>query len=129
MPGWTDAHNHLQDPRLGEAAPVIAAMRAAGVERCVVNATREADWPAVEKLALAHPDFVFPAFGIHAWHAHTVTDGWQKRLTSLLEKQAMAGALRSPGMTIVDPGATWESAFLFGGLIQTCRGTSWCVGG
>ena len=90
MPGWTDAHNHLQDPRLGEAAPVIAAMRAAGVERCVVNATREADWPAVEKLALAHPDFVFPAFGIHPWHAHTVTDGWQKRLASLLEKHPLA---------------------------------------
>ena len=48
---WTDAHNHLQDPRLGDPGPVIAAMKSAGVTRCVVNATREADWPAVENLA------------------------------------------------------------------------------
>lgn len=90
MPGWTDAHNHLQDPRLGDSTPVITAMRAAGVERCVVNATREADWPAVEKLALARPDFVFPAFGIHPWHAHTTTPGWQERLAGLLEKHPHA---------------------------------------
>ena len=86
MPAWTDAHNHLQDPRLGDAAPVIAAMRAAGVERCVVNATRESDWPAVGKLALDHPDFVIPAFGIHPWQAHTATESWQERLRGLLEK-------------------------------------------
>lgn len=87
---WTDAHNHLQDPRLGEAAPVIAAMRAAGVERCVVNATREQDWEAVETLALAYPDFVFPAFGIHPWHAHTASDGWLDRLAGLLAKHSFA---------------------------------------
>lgn len=85
MPGWTDAHNHLQDPRLGDPTPVIATMRAAGVARCVTNATRETDWPAVEALALAHPDFVSPAFGIHPWQAHTVTDGWLDRLVKLLE--------------------------------------------
>ena len=90
MTAWTDAHNHLQDPRLGDPAPVIAAMRAAGVGRCVVNATREADWPAVEKLALDHPDFVLPAFGIHPWHAHTAGEGWEKRLKSILEKHPAA---------------------------------------
>ena len=86
MPAWTDAHNHLQDARLGDGAPVIAAMRVAGVERCVVNATREADWAAVESLALAYPDFISPAFGIHPWHAHTASDGWSGRLTGLLKK-------------------------------------------
>jgi TatD DNase family protein len=90
MPGWTDAHNHLQDPRLGDPAPVIAAMRAAGVARCVANATCEADWPAVEALALAHPDFVFPAFGIHPWQAHTVTDAWLDRLSRVLGKHPHA---------------------------------------
>ncbi len=90
MPGWTDAHNHLQDPRLGDAEPVIAAMREAGVERCVVNATREADWLAVETLALVHPGFVVPAFGIHPWHAHTATEGWQGRLAALLQKHPLA---------------------------------------
>jgi TatD DNase family protein len=90
MSGWTDAHNHLQDPRLGETAPVIAAMRAAGVGRCVVNATREADWADVEKLALAHTEFVSPAFGIHPWQAHTAGPCWQDRLAGLLEKHPLA---------------------------------------
>jgi len=65
-------------------------MRAAGVERCVVNATREVDWPAVEALALAHPDFVLPAFGIHPWQAHTAAEGWRERLAALLEKHPQA---------------------------------------
>lgn len=86
MPVWTDAHNHLQDPRLGDPAPVIAAMRAAGVGHCVVNATREADWQNVEELALAEPDFVIPVFGIHPWQAHTATTGWQERLAGMLMK-------------------------------------------
>lgn len=86
-----DAHNHLQDRRLGDAAPVIAAMRDAGVSRCVVNATCEDDWVAVESLALAYPDFVIPAFGIHPWHAHLAADGWQARLTGMLKKHPLAG--------------------------------------
>lgn len=90
MPVWTDAHNHLQDPRLGDPGPVVAAMRAAGVGRCVVNATSEGDWAAVEALALAYPDFVLPSFGIHPWHAHEATEGWQQRLAALLEKHPQA---------------------------------------
>jgi TatD DNase family protein len=87
---WTDAHNHLQDPRLGDPAPIIAAMKQAGVTRCVVNATRESDWQAVADLATAHPDFILPAFGIHPWHAHTATDGWQEKLAVVLEKHPQA---------------------------------------
>jgi TatD DNase family protein len=90
MVSWTDSHNHLHDPRLGDAAPVIAAMKAAGVGRCVVNATCEADWPAVANLALVHPDFILPAFGIHPWQAHTATGGWRERLADLLEKHPHA---------------------------------------
>lgn len=87
---WTDAHNHLQDPRLGDPQPVIAAMKSAGVIRCVVNATRESDWTAVENLADREPDFISPAFGIHPWQAHTATSGWQGRLKSMLEKYPQA---------------------------------------
>lgn len=90
MPGWTDAHNHLQDPRFGDAAPLIATLRTAGVERGVVNATCENDWAAVAALARAHPDFVFPAFGIHPWQAHTAAPGWQERLAGLLETHPRA---------------------------------------
>jgi len=90
MLSWTDSHNHLQDPRLGDAGPVIAAMKAAGVGRCVVNATCEADWQAVEKLALVHPDFILPAYGIHPWKAQTATEGWIERLAGLLDKHPHA---------------------------------------
>jgi TatD DNase family protein len=61
-------------------------MRAAGVSHCVVNATSEADWAAVEALSMGYPDFITPAFGIHPWKAHTATDGWLERLACLLEK-------------------------------------------
>jgi TatD DNase family protein len=81
---WIDSHNHLQDPRLVHPQELISSMRKAGVERCVVNATCEADWSAVSKLAEDYPDFVLPAYGIHPWHAHTATAGWQERLRSLL---------------------------------------------
>ena len=81
---WTDSHNHLQDPRLGDPGPLVAAMKLAGISRCVVNATCEADWSAVAALAVSQPDFIVPAYGIHPWHAHTASAGWQDRLRSLL---------------------------------------------
>lgn len=65
-------------------------MRAAGIVACVVNATREDDWAAVAQLAIDHPGFVLPAFGIHPWHAHTAQPGWQDRLAALLDKHPHA---------------------------------------
>jgi TatD DNase family protein len=86
-------------------------MRGAGVTRCVVNATCEEDWPMVEKLALADPDFISPAFGIHPWKAHTAKDGWRGRLACLLEKHPHASIgecgldqwITSPPMEIQRP--------------------------
>jgi TatD DNase family protein len=108
---WTDSHNHLQDPRLGDAGSVIRAMQAAGISRCVVNATCESDWAAVEALALAHPDFITPAFGIHPWRAHTAEEGWRERLACLLDKHPQASIgecgldrwVSSPPMEIQEP--------------------------
>ncbi|BCU78978.1 TatD family hydrolase [Luteolibacter sp. LG18] len=91
-----DAHNHLHDPRLGDPEPVIAAMREAGITRCMVNATCEADWPVVGALAKAHPDFIVPAYGIHPWKAHLAEPGWTDRLHALLD--------RSPGAAIGECG-------------------------
>lgn len=88
---WIDSHNHLQDPRLGDSEPVIAAMKRAGITGCVVNATRESDWRAVESLCRRHPDFITPAFGIHPWQAASATCGWQQRLESILETFPHAG--------------------------------------
>jgi TatD DNase family protein len=87
---WTDSHNHLQDARLGNPGPVVAAMKSAGVTHCIVNATREADWPAVENLATSEAEFISPAFGIHPWQAHTAADGWQERLKTLSKKHPHA---------------------------------------
>jgi TatD DNase family protein len=87
---WIDSHNHLQDPRLGDPAPLIAAMRFVGIERCIINATREDDWQYVANLAASHPDFILPAFGIHPWHAHTAKPGWQEKLRALLENHPQA---------------------------------------
>ncbi|HVJ45449.1 MAG TPA: TatD family hydrolase [Luteolibacter sp.] len=106
-----DAHNHLQDHRLGDPEAIIGTMRKAGIARCVVNSTRESDWPAVENLAADHPDFILPAFGIHPWHAHTAEPGWQDRLTDLLEKHPTAsigecgvdGWIEAPSFEIQTP--------------------------
>jgi len=87
---WTDTHNHLQDSRLPEKKGIIREMKAVGISRCVVNATSEEDWEAVEKLAQAEPGFVFPAFGIHPWKAHLAKNGWQQLLIALLEKHPVA---------------------------------------
>ena len=91
MAVWTDVHNHLHDARLGSPGPVVAAMRTAGIARCVVNATRENDWPAVATLALTDAELLVPAFAIHPWHAHTAADGWPERLAGLLAKHPRAG--------------------------------------
>ncbi len=88
---WFDCHNHLQFSRLGDPAPLLAAMHGAGVERCVVNATCEADWPAVAALARAYPESLLPAFGIHPNHAHQAGGPWQELLAGLLDEFPRAG--------------------------------------
>ena len=90
MPGWIDAHNHLHDSRLNDQDAIIRTMRDAGIEKCIVNATSEDDWSRVESLSVAHTDFIIPAFGIHPWHAHTASPGWQNRLAALLIKHPHA---------------------------------------
>ena len=105
---WSDAHNHLHDLRLGDPEPVIATMRAAGITRCVVNATCEDDWPVIESLADRHSDFILPAYGIHPWKAHLALPGWEDRLRVLLERRPMAivgecgldGWVESPALDI-----------------------------
>lgn len=86
MSVFIDAHNHLHDPRLGDPEPVIAAMREVGVKHCVVNAVSEEDWSPVAALAVSHPGFVMPAFGIHPWKAHTAMPGWETRLAEWMER-------------------------------------------
>jgi len=103
---WFDVHNHLQDPRLCGDVAIVTEMKAAGVTRCMVNATCEVDWQNVRQLATEHSDFVIPAYGIHPWRADTAADGWCGRLRGLLEEDSMAaigecgldGWVKSPAM-------------------------------
>ena len=88
---WIDCHNHLHFPALGEISVLLPALRAAGVERCVVNATCEGEWEAVAALARAYPQMIVPAFGIHPWHAHEAGSQWRQRLVGLLESFPDAG--------------------------------------
>lgn len=87
---WIDSHNHLQDPRLGDPAPIIRGMQACGVDHSIVNATCENDWENVESLSISHPNFILPAFGVHPWKAHTAGPGWLEKLRFLLEKHPAA---------------------------------------
>lgn len=84
MTAWMDAHNHLQDLRLGDVGPVVEQAMAVGVTGCVVHATGEDDWQRVVDLAQAYPGFVRPAFGVHPWQAGGVKVGWQERLRACL---------------------------------------------
>lgn len=82
---FCDAHNHLHFPPFAAELPaVVAAMRAAGISRCVVNGTCEEDWPAVAQLARTYPDLVIPAFGLHPWKIQNRSDAWLDVLTTFL---------------------------------------------
>jgi len=104
-----DSHNHLQSDRFGKPlGDMIAEMKAAGVSGCVVNATRESDWKTVRGIALAFPDFVRPAYGVHPWFADAVEEGWEERLRGLLRDDPQAsvgevgvdGWVDAPGMEV-----------------------------
>ncbi|MEP2776769.1 MAG: TatD family hydrolase [Luteolibacter sp.] len=104
-----DSHNHLQSARFGKpVAELVGEMKAQGISGCVVNATREADWEAVQALARDYPGFVFPAYGIHPWFADTVEEGWEGRLREMLAEDPLAtvgeigvdGWVDAPGMEV-----------------------------
>jgi TatD DNase family protein len=88
---WYDAHNHLQDPRLGDdPAARLAQASTSGVAGMVVNGTCEADWPAVLRLA-GRLDEVIPAFGLHPWHVPTRSARWLETLEGFLDRCPGAG--------------------------------------
>ena len=89
---WIDAHNHLQDPRQAATADgIVASLRAAGIDGCVVNGSNPGDWEAVADLARRFPGFVRPAFGLHPWEVRQVAAGWQEDLLAMLAAFPDAG--------------------------------------
>lgn len=82
-----DAHNHLQDERLGgRQDELIATCRSAGVTKMVVNGACEADWRQVAALARRFPDVVVPSFGYHPWYLHERSGGWRDAIVSALDQ-------------------------------------------
>lgn len=79
-----DAHNHLQDPRLGnDPAALLTTAIDEGIAAMVVNGSCEEDWPAVLDLARKHPQ-VIPSFGYHPWYVGERTPRWKEVLLDFL---------------------------------------------
>ena len=83
-----DAHNHLQAERFGGRQAILLA-ECPEVQRMVVNGCCEADWPAVAKLAAAHPQ-VLPSFGYHPWCIHERSPDWEAELNRMLDAHPAA---------------------------------------
>jgi TatD DNase family protein len=81
-----DAHNHLQDERLGNATgELLDASRNEGVIKMVVNGSCEADWEQVLALARKYPEVV-PSFGYHPWYIKERSPKWQQLLRDYLNE-------------------------------------------
>src|SRR5687767_2912434 len=79
-----DAHNHLQDERLApRLRNLLKELPLANVGACVVNGTREQDWPAVKKLS--RRDWVVSAYGLHPWYAKERSPSWFDALRRYLD--------------------------------------------
>ena len=82
---WFDAHNHLQDPRLGnDPLEWVSAAAARGIAGMVVHGTCEGDWPEVRRLADLCPS-VIPAFGLHPWRVSARSPRWCDALIECLD--------------------------------------------
>ncbi len=104
-----DAHNHLQDERFaGRQGELVAASRALGVARMVVNGSCEADWPQVGALAREFTNFVVPSFGLHPWHVGGRTPHWREALVMLLDA--------TPGAVVGEIGLDrWKPGLAYAG--------------
>ena len=64
---FIDIHCHLHFPRISKSVDsIIQQAHESGIERFVVNATREEDWKLVEVLASKYPSII-PSYGIHPY--------------------------------------------------------------
>lgn len=103
-----DAHNHLQDERFGgRQAELVAASRAAGVARMVVNGSCESDWPQVAALAREFPDLVVPSFGCHPWYVGERTPRWRETLVEFLDA-APGAVIGEIGLDRWKPGLAYD---------------------
>jgi len=80
-----DAHNHLQAEKLApHLLEIEQQLERIGLEKAVVNGTKESNWARVAALAEVHK-WVIPSFGLHPWFLSDRTREWRDRLTRLVE--------------------------------------------
>lgn len=86
-----DAHNHLHDAKLApHREEILRVLGQLGVERFVVNGTREDDWPEVAALQKAQPGAI-AAYGLHPWYVTGRSPGWLDALQAKLAADPQAG--------------------------------------
>jgi hypothetical protein len=88
-----DAHCHLQDPRVADAAAALAAARDAGVATVACCGCWPGDWEAVLALAAAHAGALLPQLGVHPWWLDRAPDvaAWLPALRARLDAHPRAG--------------------------------------
>lgn len=85
-----DCHLHLQDRRLGNPTPILAAVRREKIRCLVVNGTDPDDWGEVAGLARIAPE-VIPCFGLHPWRVGNAAEDWRDKLERWLGAFPQAG--------------------------------------
>lgn len=96
---WFDAHNHVHLKRIADRVEAqLARAGACRVRAMATNGVCEEDWAALETLSSTASlsssktaVVVYPQFGIHPWHAASVSSGWLDRLRAVLLKYPGAG--------------------------------------
>jgi len=91
VPPLYDAHQHFHfDQFVTQRAVLAADLRTVGLQRAVVNATNEEEWPVVAALAREHA-WVLPSLGIHPWDCGNRSATWLDGLRALLRADPAAG--------------------------------------
>ena len=91
MPPLYDAHQHFHfDQFVTQRAVIAADLCTVGLQRAVVNATNEEEWPVVAALAREH-DWILPSHGIHPWDCGNRSPVWLETLRAVLRADPTAG--------------------------------------
>lgn len=85
MPKYIDIHCHLQN--VPDLEIVLNSAEKSGVVCCVCNSTSEKDWTKLLDLSKNY-SAVKCAFGIHPWNVKDLREGWEQRLTEVLNQNS-----------------------------------------
>ena len=90
-----DAHQHFHfDPLTPHRATIARDLATVGLQRAVVNATNEEEWPVVSALARENA-WILPSYGIHPWDCGNRSPDWLAGLRARLgaEPNAAVGEI------------------------------------